>query len=124
MVADYFGGGAFGDRFLIDDDLSDGGVGGYVVLVSRASGGWGYQQVTQGSGFTNFVGKVRHSADNITFADLITFTDTTTNFHAAERKATATPTVQVGRYLAFKGDVTGSVGATPFKAFAGFIRGA
>jgi hypothetical protein len=109
--------------FTIPVSVSDAGVGGYAVLVSRVSGGVGYQQVVQGSGFTAFVGKVRHSADNSTYADLITFADTTTNYHAKERKATATTTTRVLRYLAHKGTVTGSVGATPFKVFAAFARG-
>ena len=109
--------------FTIPVNVTDAGTGGYCVVVSKAKGGVGYQQVTQGSGLTAFVGKVRHSADNITYADLITFTDTATDFNAAERKATATTTTRVERYLAYKGDVTGSVGATAFKVFGGLSRG-
>lgn len=109
--------------FTIPVNVTNDGTGGYCVLVSRASGGVGYQQVTQGSGFTNFVGKIRHSADNSSWADLITFADTTTTYHAKERKATATTTTRWNRYWAYDGNVTGSVGATPFKVFAGFAPG-
>jgi hypothetical protein len=109
--------------FTIPVNVSDGGVDGYCVCVSRAKGGVGYSMVTQGSGFTNYVAKIRHSADNSSWADLITFADTTTNYHGHERKATATTTTRVERYLAYKGDVTGSVGATAFKVFGGFARG-
>jgi hypothetical protein len=112
-----------GTTFSIPVDVSDDGTGGYFVVVSRATGGHGYQQVLQGSGFTNFVGKIKHSVDGAVWADLITFADTTTNYHNAQRLATATATVQVRRYLSFYGDVTGAVGATPFKVFAGFARG-
>jgi hypothetical protein len=114
-----------GDKtFTIPVNVTHAGTGGYCVVVSRATGGYGYHQVTQGSGFTAFVGKVRHSVNNSTWNDLVTFTDTATSYHAVERKATATTTTQVARYLAYKGTVTGSVGATPFKVFGGFCRGA
>jgi hypothetical protein len=106
--------------FTIPVNVSDGGVDGYCVLVSRAGGGVGHLQITAGSGFTNFVGKVVHSVDGSTWADLITFADTTTNYHAAQRVATALTTTVVRRYLAFDGNVTGSGSLT---VFGGFARG-
>jgi hypothetical protein len=112
-----------GDKtFTIPVNVSDGGLGGYCVRVSRPGGGVGYHMVTQGSGFTAFVGTIRHSVDNSSWADLIVFADTATDFNDFERKATATTTTVVRRYLAYAGNVTGSVGATPFKVFAGFAR--
>lgn len=107
--------------FTIPVNVTNDGTGGYCVLVSRASGGYGYQQVLDGATFTNFVGTIRHSVDNSVWADLIVFTDTTTDYHQGERKGTAATTTQVRRYLAFKGDVTGAGSLT---VFAGFSRGA
>lgn len=110
--------------FTIPVNVTDAGIDGYCVCVSRAKGGYGYQQVTQGSGFTNYVGKIRHAVDNSTWADLVTFADTLVDYHNGQRVATATATTQVRRYLSWSGDVTGAVGATPFHVFGGFARGA
>lgn len=110
-------------EFSIPVNVSDGGTGGYCVVVSRAKGGVGHQQVTQGSGLTAYVGKVRHSADNVTYADLVTFADSATDFNNPQRVATAATTTRVERYLAYAGNVSGSVGATAFKVFGGFSRG-
>lgn len=81
---------------------------------SSANGGVGYLQVVLSTGFTNFVGKIRHSTDDITYTDLITFTD---NVSApfAERIAVAGT---VNRYLAFDGNVTGSGSITVFCGFS------
>jgi hypothetical protein len=106
--------------FTIPVSVSDAGVGGYCVVVSRATGGAGYCQVTAGATFTNFVGTIKHSVDASTWATLITFADTTTDRDTAQRVATATTTTQVRRYLAFYGDVTGAGSIT---VFAGFGRG-
>ncbi len=83
-----------------------------------ASGGAGFQQVTAFSGFSGFVGKVRHSDDNATFADLATFANVT-SAPAAERVAVSTSTA-VNRYLAYDGNVTGTGSIT---VFGGFVRG-
>mgnify|MGYP001607459696 FL=1 len=88
--------------------------------MSHAGGGYGYLQVTAGSGFTNFIGKVLHSVDASVWVDLVVFTDTLTDFNTAQRIATATVTTQVRRYRAFEGDVTGTGSIT---VFGGFARG-
>ena len=106
--------------FTVPVNVSDNGTGGYCVVVQRAKGGAGYLQVTAGATFTNFVGKVQHSVDNSSWADLVTFADTTTDFSTAQRVATATATTAVRRYLAFDGNVTGAGSIT---VFAGFARG-
>ena len=82
---------------------------------SSADGGEGFMQVTAATGFSAFVGTIQHSADDISFASLIDFTDLTAV--GAERK---TVSGTVNRYLAFSGNVTGSGSIT---VFAGFARG-
>jgi hypothetical protein len=81
---------------------------------SSADGGVGYQQVTAFTGFTGFIGKIRDSADDIAYSDLITFTNVT-SAPAAER---ATVAGTVDRYLAFDGDVTGVGSITVFCGFS------
>lgn len=83
---------------------------------STSNGGAGYLQVTAYSGFTNLIGKIRHSADDITYADLLTFT-TLTDIGAERVTVSGT----VNRHLAFDGNVTGSGSVT---VFAGFSRAA
>lgn len=83
---------------------------------SSANGGAGYQQVTEMTGLTGHIGKIRHSADDVTYADLITFANVTTE-PAAERIAVAGT---VNRHLAFDGNVTGTGTIT---VFGGFARG-
>lgn len=83
---------------------------------SSALGGVGYLQVTAFSGFTGFIGKIRHSPDDTTYADLITFTNVT-SAPTSQRVAVAGT---INRHLAFNGDVTGSGSIT---VMAGFARG-
>lgn len=92
------------------------GTGGSFVRSSTVNGGAGYQAISAFSGFTGFIGKIRSSSDDVTYADLITFTNVTTS-PIAERK---TVSGTVDRYLSFDGDVTGSGSIT---AFVGFSRG-
>jgi hypothetical protein len=101
-------------------NVSDGGVGGYAVLVSHAGGGRGYQQVLEGASLTAFFGTIKHSVDASTWATLISFADTATDYHDAQSVATALATTQVRRYLAYYGDGTGW-GTN--KVMAGFARG-
>ena len=101
--------------FSVPVDASvSAGTGGSFVRANSANGGVGYLQVTAASGFTNFVGKIRDSADNITYADLIAFADDV-SAPFAERVTVAGV---VDRYLAFDGDTTGSGSITAFCAFA------
>jgi hypothetical protein len=82
---------------------------------SSASGGAGYMQCTAGSGFTDFEGKIQHSADDSSWADLITFTGAVADPYAERITVTGT----VNRYLRFTGNVTGTGTIT---IFAGFSR--
>lgn len=88
---------------------------------SSANGGAGILEcssLTLGSA-TNFIAKVRHSADDITYADLITFTALTA--FGAERK---TVSGTVNRHLATSWAGTGWPGGGSTATFAiGFARG-
>ena len=81
---------------------------------SSASGGEGFIQCTAATGFSAFVGTIQHSADNISFASLIDFSDNVTAPFAERKTVSGT----VNRYLAFSGNVTGSGSITVFAAFA------
>lgn len=100
--------------FSIPVNVTVGGTGGTLVRANSLNGGVGYQQVSALSGFTGYVGKVRDSPDDITYADLITFANVTAA-PAAER---ATVAGTVDRYLAFDGNVTGTGSVTVFAGFA------
>jgi hypothetical protein len=99
----------------VNTSAGTGGTGGSFVRSNTIGGAVGFLQVTACSGFTNFVGKIRDSADNSTYADLITFAD---NVSApfAER---VTTTGTIDRYLTFDGNITGSGSIT---AWAGLCR--
>lgn len=90
------------------------GAGGSFVLANTGNGGVGYLEVSDFSGFTGVVVKIRSSADDITYADLITFTNVTAA-PAAERVTVAGT---VDRYLCVTGTVTGVGSITPFVGFA------
>lgn len=92
------------------------GTGGSFVLCSTVNGGAGFQEVMAFSGFTGYVGKIRHSADETTYADLATFTNVTAG-QKAERVAVA-PGTTINRYTCHDGDVTGSGSITAFSMFA------
>lgn len=83
---------------------------------SSNNGAVGYLQVSAFSGFTGMIVKIRHSADDVTYADLITFTNVTAG-PVAERLTVAGT---VNRYTCVDGDVTGSGSAT---VFVGLKRG-
>lgn len=89
---------------------------GSFILASTVNGGAGYQQVTDFSGFTGYVGKVRHSADDSVYADLAVFTNVTTQL-TPQRVAVA-PGTTVNRYLCHDGVVTGSGSVTALSMFA------
>ncbi len=93
---------------------SGAGTGGSFVKANSTGGGIGFQQVTAFSGFTGYVGKVRDSADDVTYADLVTFANVTSG--PAAEAVTVSGTVD--RYLAADGNVTGSGSITVFIGFA------
>ena len=101
--------------FTVPVNVTTGGTGGTIVRANSSNGGVGYLQVTDGSGFTNFVGTIRDSPDDITYTDLIAFTDSVLDPFAQR----ATVAGVVDRYLSFTGNVTGTGTIT---VFAGFSR--
>lgn len=100
--------------FTVPVNVTTGGTGGTLVRANSANGAVGYQAVSAMTGFTGFVGKIQDSADDVTYADLITFANVTAA-PAAER---ATVTGTVDRYLSFDGNVTGSGSITVFCGLA------
>jgi hypothetical protein len=92
----------------VDTSGSSGaGTGGTLVQADSPNGAVGYLEVTAFSGFTQIVIKLRDSTDNVTFADLITFTTVTAI--GAER---ATVSGTVDRYVAASWVKTGTGSAT------------
>jgi hypothetical protein len=99
--------------FSVPVNVTTGGTGGTFVRSNSPNGGVGYQLVSALTGFSGFVGKIRDSADDLTYADLISFANVTAA-PAAERVTVAGV---VDRYLSFNGDVTGAGSITPFAGF-------
>ncbi len=90
------------------------GTGGSFVRSSTVNGGAGYQLVSDFSGFSGATGKIRHSADDSSYVDLVTFTAVS----AANAGERVTVAGTVNRYLKGTGTVTGSGTLTPFSGFA------
>lgn len=105
--------------FTIPVNVTVGGTGGSFTRGKTQAGGAGYLHCTAISlgGHTDLTVKCRHSADNITFADLVTFTGLTAI--GGQRVEVAGT---VNRYLASSFDFTGA-GTGPTATFlAGFAR--
>lgn len=108
--------------FSIAVNVSAGGTGGTVTHASTLLGGSAYIACTALTlgGYDNIVGKVQHSADNSTFADLVTFTAITVALKAERKTTTAT----VNRYLAAAWAFGGSGTSPSATIFIGFQRAA
>ena len=94
---------------------------------SSTKGGAGYFQIsslTMTAASTSFVAGVRHSVDDTTWVQLITFTASTVTGPLGERVATAASTTPVQRYLAanwqWASTVADSTNTATF--FVGFVR--
>ena len=84
---------------------------------SSTNGGAGFLSVPVNTRNGNITVKIQHSADNSTFADLVTFTVVTSTTKTSERVEVASGTT-VNRYLRVNYTVAGSSGsATPVVAF-------
>jgi hypothetical protein len=100
--------------FSVPVNVTTPGTGGSFVKSSTVNGASGYQQVTSFSGFTGYVGKLRHSADNVTYVDLTVFSNVTTGQKAERITAAGT----VNRYVTYTGTVTGAGSLTVFSMVA------
>jgi hypothetical protein len=84
---------------------------------STTNGGAGFLSVPVNTRNGNITVKIQHSADNSTFADLVTFTVVSGTTKTSERVEVASGTT-VNRYLRVNYTVAGSTGsATPVVAF-------
>jgi hypothetical protein len=84
---------------------------------STANGGAGFLSVPVNTRNGNITVKIQHSADDSTFADLVTFTVVSSTAKTSERVEVASGTT-VNRYLRVNYTVAGSTGsATPVVAF-------
>jgi hypothetical protein len=84
---------------------------------STTNGGAGFLSVPVNTRNGNITVKIQHSADNSTFADLVTFTVVSSTSKTSERVEVASGTT-VNRYLRVNYTVAGSTGsATPVVAF-------
>ena len=81
---------------------------------STSDGGVGYIQCTAASGFSGFIGKVRHSSDYVTYSDLLSFTDDVSAPFAERVTVSGT----VNRYLSLTGIITGTGSITVFCGFS------
>ena len=84
---------------------------------ATTNGGAGYLSVPVNTRNGNITVKIQHSADNSTFADLVTFTVVSSSTATSQRVEVASGTT-VNRYLRVNYTVAGSTGsATPVVAF-------
>jgi hypothetical protein len=103
--------------FSIPVNVSVAGTGGSFVRSSSNNGGVAYLAVSAFTGFTAVTVKVRSSADDITYADLVTFAPVTApppDVTAAQRVTVAGT---IARYLSVSGTVTGAGSLQPFVGF-------
>jgi hypothetical protein len=107
--------------FSVPVNVTVGGTGGTFTRAKTVNGGTGYLQVTAITlgGYTNVIVKLRHSVDNITFVDLVTFTAKIAI--GAERIALAAGTA-VNRYLSSSIAFTGAGSGPSCTYLVGFSR--
>lgn len=109
-------------KFKVPVNVTTGGTGGSAVRAWTKNGGAGFVSCTALTlgGWTDLTVKVKHSADNVSFVDLLTFTPITTA-PIAERKTVAAGTT-VNRYLAASWAFTGAGAAHTATFVVGFVR--
>lgn len=106
--------------FTVAQNVTVGGTGGTIVPCKTNAGGAGYLQVTALTlgGYTNVDIRLRDSDDDVTYADLGTFTAVAAA-PTAERIEVAGA---VERYLAVSYDFTGAGSGASITFLAGFAR--
>lgn len=107
--------------FSVPVNVTVAGTGGQFVRSSTNNGGVGYLLVSAFSGFTAVTVKIRSSADDTTYADLVTFSPVLGPPPDATAAQRVTVAGTIARYLSVTGTVTGSGSIQPF---AGFKRNA
>jgi hypothetical protein len=110
------------DKFSVPVNVTTGGTGGKVVPALTKNGGAAFVSCSALSlgGWTSLDIAVQHSADNITFVDLVTMTPITVA-PVAERKAVVAGTT-VNRYLAASWAFVGAGAAHTATFMVGFSR--
>jgi hypothetical protein len=104
-------------HFSVPVNVTVAGTGGQFVRASSNNGGVAYLAVSAFTGFTAVTVKVRSSADDTTYADLVTFAPVTApppDVTAAQRVTVAGT---IARYLSVSGTVTGAGSIQPVVGF-------
>jgi hypothetical protein len=104
-------------HFSVPVNVTIAGTGGSFVDASTPNGGVGYLLVSAFTGFSGVVVKIRSSADDITYADLVTFASVTAPPPDASAAQRLTVAGTIARYLSVSGTVTGSGSIQPFAGF-------
>lgn len=99
--------------FSVAVNVTVGGTGGTFVRANSTGGGVGYQFASDLATITGFVGKIQHSPDDSTWADLITFANVTST--PAKERLTVAGTID--RYTRFVRTVSGAGSIKPFVGF-------
>jgi hypothetical protein len=105
------------NTFTVPVTVTVQGTQGEVVAGNTTQGGVGYLQVSAFSGFTSVTPIIKHSPDDVTYANLVSFTAVTAappNVNTKQRVAVAG---NVDRYLCSTGTVVGSGSVTLFMGF-------
>lgn len=100
--------------FSVPVNVTTAGTGGSFVRSNSSNGASGYQEVTAFSGFSGYIGKLRDSPDDVTYADLLSFANVT----SAPNAQRVTVAGVVDRYVSHDGDVTGAGSLTVFSGVA------
>lgn len=120
--ADFAGSGQVDEGVIIQPLGALAGADGTAVdnTALTSNGGVGYMQATALvlGGFTSVTLKIRHSADNVTYADLVTFA----NITAVPAKERLTVAGTVNRYLRRNSVFNGAGAGNSITAFLGFKR--
>jgi hypothetical protein len=104
-------------QFSIPVNVTVAGTGGQFLRASSNNGGVGYLAVSDFTGFTGVVIKIRSSADDVTYADLIVFATVTAPPPDASAAQRVTVAGVIARYLSVSGTVTGAGSIRPFAGF-------
>lgn len=106
--------------FSVPVNVTVAGTAGSFVRAGSDAGGVGYLQVTAYSGSTGFVDKIMHSADDVTYAALVTFADLGAVYTPGSTNMKQRISVLgfVDRYLSNLGTLTGAGSVTAFSGFA------